>query len=40
MQIIFVEDNKMQTTLLQDIDESQLPNTFGGKLKLVPIQDC
>ncbi|XP_051122263.1 uncharacterized protein LOC127245432 [Andrographis paniculata] len=38
--IIFVEDKKLQLTLLQDIDESQLPDTFGGKLKLVPIQDC
>ncbi|KAL0357679.1 UNVERIFIED_CONTAM: SEC14 cytosolic factor [Sesamum calycinum] len=38
--IIFVEDKKLQSTLLQDIDESQLPETFGGKTKLVPIQEC
>ncbi|KAK6149843.1 hypothetical protein DH2020_017368 [Rehmannia glutinosa] len=38
--IMFVENNKMQSTLLQDIDESQLPNSFGGTLKLVPIQEC
>ncbi|KAK6160481.1 hypothetical protein DH2020_003862 [Rehmannia glutinosa] len=38
--IIFVEDKKLQSTLLQEIDESQLPDTFGGKQKLVPIQDC
>ncbi|KAK4402567.1 Phosphatidylinositol/phosphatidylcholine transfer protein SFH13 [Sesamum angolense] len=31
--IIFVEDKKLQSTLLQDIDESQLPETFGGKNK-------
>ncbi|KAI3456346.1 hypothetical protein Pfo_013009 [Paulownia fortunei] len=37
--IIFVENNKMQSTLLQDIDESQVPNSFGGTLKLVPIQE-
>lgn len=38
--IIFVENKKLQSTLLQDIDEDQLPDTLGGKLKLVPIQDC
>ncbi|GFQ01802.1 random slug protein 5 [Phtheirospermum japonicum] len=38
--IIFVESNKRQSTLLQDIDESQLPDSFGGKLELVPIQEC
>lgn len=38
--IVFVEDKKLQKTLLQDVDESQLPKDFGGKLDLVPIQDC
>ncbi|KAL3511508.1 hypothetical protein ACH5RR_030909 [Cinchona calisaya] len=38
--IIFVEDKKLRSTLLCDIDESQLPETYGGKLPLVPIQDC
>lgn len=37
--IIFVEDKKLSSTLLADIDESQLPETYGGKLRLVPIQD-
>ncbi|KAL3500947.1 hypothetical protein ACH5RR_035396 [Cinchona calisaya] len=38
--IIFVENKKLESTLLRDIDESQLPETYGGKLPLVPIQDC
>ncbi|KAK2973832.1 hypothetical protein RJ640_011760 [Escallonia rubra] len=38
--IVFVENKKLRSTLLADIDESQLPDTYGGKLPLVPIQDC
>jgi hypothetical protein len=38
--IIFVEDKHLKKTLLNDIDESQLPEIFGGKLPLVPAQDC
>ncbi|KAK1436755.1 hypothetical protein QVD17_02537 [Tagetes erecta] len=38
--IVFVEDKKLKSTLLKDIDESQLPEIYGGKLELVPIQDC
>ncbi|KAG7029143.1 Random slug protein 5 [Cucurbita argyrosperma subsp. argyrosperma] len=38
--IKFVEDKKLRSTLLSDIDESQLPDVYGGKLALVPIQDC
>ncbi|XP_019180966.1 PREDICTED: random slug protein 5 [Ipomoea nil] len=38
--IIFVENKKMKSTLLQDIDESQLPEVYGGELPLVPIHDC
>lgn len=37
--IVFVENNKLKSTLLEDIDESQLPEIYGGKLQLVPIQD-
>ncbi|KAI3410876.1 uncharacterized protein J3R85_018307, partial [Psidium guajava] len=37
--IVFVEDKKLRTTLLRDIDESQLPEAYGGRLPLVPIQD-
>lgn len=39
LQIIFVENKKLKSTLLEDIDESQLPDVYGGKLSLVPIQD-
>ncbi|KAA8532281.1 hypothetical protein F0562_032314 [Nyssa sinensis] len=38
--IIFVENKKLRPTLLSDIDESQLPDIYGGKLPLVPIQEC
>ncbi|EEF50126.1 phosphatidylinositol transfer protein 3 [Ricinus communis] len=37
--IIFVENKKLSSTLLVDIDESQLPDVYGGRLPLVPIQD-
>ncbi|KAM7269816.1 hypothetical protein ACFE04_025313 [Oxalis oulophora] len=37
--IVFVENKKMKTTLLADIDESQLPDIYGGKLPLVPIEN-
>ncbi|XP_038704333.1 phosphatidylinositol transfer protein 3-like [Tripterygium wilfordii] len=37
--IVFVENKKLSSTLLGDIDESQLPDIYGGKLALVPIQD-
>ncbi|XP_038713047.1 phosphatidylinositol transfer protein 3-like isoform X2 [Tripterygium wilfordii] len=39
LQIVFVENKKLSSTLLGDIDESQLPDIYGGKLPLVPIQD-
>ncbi|KAK4375495.1 hypothetical protein RND71_006172 [Anisodus tanguticus] len=38
--IMFVENKRLTATLLQDIDENQLPETYGGKLQLVPIQDA
>ncbi|KAI3737468.1 hypothetical protein L2E82_27472 [Cichorium intybus] len=37
--IVFVENKHLKSTLLKEIDESQLPEIYGGKLKLVPIQD-
>jgi hypothetical protein len=37
---VFVEDKKLQETLLEDIDESQLPEIYGGKLPLVPIENA
>lgn len=38
-QIVFVENKNLEATLLQDIEESQLPEMYGGKLPLVAIQD-
>ncbi|XP_042027756.1 phosphatidylinositol transfer protein 3-like [Salvia splendens] len=38
--IVFAEDNKLRATLLEDIDDNQLPECVGGPLKLVPIQEC
>lgn len=37
--IVFVEDKFLEATLLKDIDVSQLPDIYGGKLPLVPVQD-
>ncbi|KAL4584672.1 hypothetical protein LXL04_009279 [Taraxacum kok-saghyz] len=37
--IVFVEKKQLKSTLLKDIDENQLPEIYGGNLKLVPIQD-
>ncbi|XWS60187.1 hypothetical protein CRYUN_Cryun07bG0014100 [Craigia yunnanensis] len=37
--IVFVENKTVKSTLLEEIDESQLPETYGGKLPLVPIHD-
>ncbi|XP_073040028.1 uncharacterized protein [Primulina eburnea] len=38
--IVFVDNKSMKATLLEDIDECQIPEIYGGKLQLVPIQDC
>ncbi|XP_031477406.1 uncharacterized protein LOC116248640 [Nymphaea colorata] len=35
--IVFVENKRLKETLLEDIDEAQLPEPYGGKLPLVPI---
>ncbi|KAL3649894.1 hypothetical protein CASFOL_006297 [Castilleja foliolosa] len=35
--IIFVENKRLRETLLEDVDESQLPEIYGGKMPLVPI---
>ncbi|KAL6177715.1 hypothetical protein ACLB2K_049239 [Fragaria x ananassa] len=35
--IVFVENKMLKSTLLEEIDESQLPEKYGGKLPLVPI---
>ncbi|XP_047317524.1 phosphatidylinositol transfer protein 3-like [Impatiens glandulifera] len=38
--IIFVEKKDIKATLLEDIEENQLPDVYGGKLSLVSIQDA
>ncbi|KNA21570.1 hypothetical protein SOVF_041950 [Spinacia oleracea] len=38
--IEFVEKKQLKSTMLQDIDESQLPDIYGGKFSIVPIQDA
>ncbi|KAL2935645.1 Phosphatidylinositol transfer protein 3 [Bienertia sinuspersici] len=38
--IVFVEKRQLKSTLLEDIDESQLADKYGGKLPLLPIQDA
>ncbi|CAL0319796.1 unnamed protein product [Lupinus luteus] len=38
--IVFVENKKLKETLLEDIDESQIPEIYGGQMPLVPVQDC
>ncbi|XP_065853497.1 uncharacterized protein [Euphorbia lathyris] len=37
--IVFVDNKKLSSALLEDIEESQLPDIYRGKLPLVPIQD-
>ncbi|CAK8579088.1 unnamed protein product [Lathyrus sativus] len=37
--IVFVENKKVTSTLVEEIDENQLPEIYGGKLQLVAIQD-
>ncbi|RZC60367.1 hypothetical protein C5167_022137 [Papaver somniferum] len=37
--IVFVENKKLKSTLLEHIDESQLPEIYGGKQPLVPIEE-
>ncbi|KAL9169999.1 hypothetical protein ABFS82_04G115800 [Erythranthe guttata] len=37
--VVFVEKERMHATFVEEIDENQLPEIYGGKLDLVPIQD-
>jgi len=36
---VFVDKNKVKSALLEDIDESNIPEIFGGPVPLVPVQD-
>ncbi|KAK4256910.1 hypothetical protein QN277_006571 [Acacia crassicarpa] len=38
--IVFVKNNELKSRLLEDIEEDQLPEVYGGKMPLVPIQNC
>ncbi|KAJ4728901.1 random slug protein 5-like [Melia azedarach] len=38
--IVFVEDKKLKSTLLEEIDESQIPEIYGGQLPLVPVHEA
>ncbi|XP_004501761.1 uncharacterized protein [Cicer arietinum] len=37
--IVFVDNKKLKSTLLEEIDESQIPEIYGGQLQLVPVQN-
>ncbi|KAK4264585.1 hypothetical protein QN277_025742 [Acacia crassicarpa] len=37
--IMFVEKSKIKSALMEEIDESQIPEIYGGQLPLVRIQD-
>jgi hypothetical protein len=39
-QIIFVDEKKIESILLEEIEKDQIPETYGGTLGLVPIQDA
>ncbi|KAK9684361.1 hypothetical protein RND81_10G204900 [Saponaria officinalis] len=38
--IAFVDSKQLKSMLLEDMDESQIPDVYGGKLPLTPIQDA
>ncbi|KAG8388168.1 hypothetical protein BUALT_Bualt02G0097800 [Buddleja alternifolia] len=38
--IVFVKNKKLKATLMEDIDESELLEIYGGQLQMVPIQDA
>ncbi|GAB4850183.1 hypothetical protein Ancab_029478 [Ancistrocladus abbreviatus] len=38
--IIFVEKRVLRSTLLEEIEEEQLPQTYGGKQPLIPIHQA
>jgi len=40
LQIVFVDNKKLQETLLADIDADQLPPDYGGSGELILLQDA
>ncbi|KAB5525231.1 hypothetical protein DKX38_022980 [Salix brachista] len=34
--IVFVDNSKLKSTLLEEIDQSQIPDIYGGDLPLIP----
>lgn len=38
MQIIFVDDDKLEETLLRDISKEELPTIYGGLKEMVPME--
>ncbi|KAI9079676.1 hypothetical protein K1719_038297 [Acacia pycnantha] len=38
--IVFVKNNELKSRLLEDIEEDQLPEVYGGRMPLVPVQNC
>ncbi|KAF9667614.1 hypothetical protein SADUNF_Sadunf15G0042000 [Salix dunnii] len=38
-QIVFVDSSKLKSTLLEEIDQSQIPDIYGGDLPLIPIHE-
>ncbi|GAA0173256.1 hypothetical protein LIER_26911 [Lithospermum erythrorhizon] len=37
--IVFVDDKRLRSTLIEAIDESQLPDVYGGKMSLIPVHN-
>ncbi|KAK9104014.1 hypothetical protein Scep_020858 [Stephania cephalantha] len=38
--VVFVDDKSMRSTLLEHFSEDQLPEIYGGKKQLLPMQDA
>jgi hypothetical protein len=39
-QFVFVDDKNLQTTLLEEMEESQIPEIYGGKMQLISIKQA
>jgi hypothetical protein len=37
VQFVFIDDKKLGETLRRELDESQVPEVYGGKLAPVPL---